>query len=358
MAIVGSQVKTRDDFRIALEGDARISVIAELDYHDGLPHQVKRLAPQLLIIIADKFQHHEASVVLVCEMMSTNPLPILMISSADTMVPKFCLTALNAGVLDVMAAPPAPATGTARDAYEHELRTKVVGFSKVPVVTRKNFSQRLHHAREDNQNIPADGHLKRPANPVLQDARVPRLIVIGSSTGGPPALESLLSLIPAPYSVPIAIVQHMAVGYTEGLAQWLSEVSGHRTILCDRTMTLDGSSIYIASDNVHLELKSSHTIGCRRGPRHGGFCPSVDVLFESAALHLNSSVVAILLTGMGGDGASGMATLHRKGARTFVQQLETCVVSSMPKTALKMNAATAELSIEKIGHLLSQWNTN
>jgi two-component system chemotaxis response regulator CheB len=172
----------------------------------------------------------------------------------------------------------------------------------------------------------------------------PELVVIGASTGGPPVLETILRGLPHPASVPIVIAQHILVGFETGLATWLTRTTGHEVVLARGGESPTAGVVYLAPAD--QDLRCDATLGLR--PRSSHISPSVDVLFRSAAESRQARVVAILLSGMGRDGADGMLAAFKLGAMTITQDSGSCVVDSMPRNARLLGASRLTLPPEEI----------
>lgn len=177
-----------------------------------------------------------------------------------------------------------------------------------------------------------------------------QLIVVGASTGGTDAIKSFLSQMPAD-APPILIVQHMPDIFTHSFAQRLNaacaitvkEVRGVERVLPGHA--------YVAPGHSHLTLvRDCWSYLTRLTPARAGnrYRPSVDMLFESAAKWARSECIAVLLTGMGKDGAAGMAQLKRAGAITIAQDQDSCVVFGMPKEAIALGAVDEVLPLDEI----------
>jgi two-component system chemotaxis response regulator CheB len=177
----------------------------------------------------------------------------------------------------------------------------------------------------------------------------PRLIVIGASTGGPPALHAILSQLPADYPIPIAVVQHISPGFVSGLARWLDQTVPLRVKLAESGEYMQAGVVYIAPDDGHLLVTQDNQISLRMTPAVRGHRPSVTALFESAAQSFGYAAVGVLLTGMGDDGARGLKALHNAGAFTIAQDKDTCVVFGMPKEAIALDAVETVLPLDLIG---------
>jgi two-component system chemotaxis response regulator CheB len=183
-----------------------------------------------------------------------------------------------------------------------------------------------------------------------------QVVVIGASTGGPPAIERILKDLGATVPVPVAVVQHMPAGFTRAFAERLNAYLPLQVReAMDREPLLPGT-IYIAPGGVHLTvvwdgsgLKAALAVEPASTHR-----PSVDVLFQSAVAAVGRRAVAVLLTGMGHDGARGMAELARAGARTLAQDEETSVIYGMPRAAVLAGAVGESLPLGAIGGRLQE----
>jgi two-component system response regulator WspF len=173
----------------------------------------------------------------------------------------------------------------------------------------------------------------------------PLMLAIGASTGGPEALVRILSGLPRDFPAPIILVQHIAAEYADNLAQWLRSQSG---LAVDVARAGEGprpSHAYLSASNDHLVLRADGTFGYVAEPVDYPYRPSVNAFFESLIRHGPTRGVAVLLTGMGSDGAQGLLRLRRHGWQTFAQDEASSVVYGMPKAAKDLNAAEAEVSL-------------
>ena len=176
----------------------------------------------------------------------------------------------------------------------------------------------------------------------------PRLLVVGASTGGPKALADLLLPLPHDWNVAVVIIQHVDVAFAPGLAKWLADRTGRGVrVASDGDRPLFGD-VLMAGTNDHLVLTRDGTLQYQAEPREIFFRPSVDVFFESVATHWPRSGVAVLLTGMGKDGARGLMALRRKGWHTIAQDEPTSVVWSMPKAVIEAGAACEVLPVSRM----------
>jgi len=192
-----------------------------------------------------------------------------------------------------------------------------------------------------------------PARPViagLHALSVNKPVVIGSSTGGTQALELILTAMPGD-SPGIAIVQHMPEKFTAMYAQRLNGICAMNVREARDGDRLERGVVLIAPGGRHMQLRKAggqYFAVVLDGPPVNRHKPSVDVLFRSVAECAGKDVLAIILTGMGDDGARGMRLLHDRGARTIAQNEETCVVFGMPKEAIQLGAIDDILPITQI----------
>jgi len=192
---------------------------------------------------------------------------------------------------------------------------------------------------------------KRPARPASA-AGPPKLVVVGASTGGPKAVSDLLLPLPLDWNVAVVVVQHVDVAFAQGLAKWLGDRTGRPVRVAEHGHQPVAGDVLLAGTNDHLILSKSRTLDYRAEPRDVFFRPSVDVFFESVAEHWPQTGTAILLTGMGKDGARGLMKLRSRGWHTMAQDEATSVVWSMPKAGIDLGAAAEILPVDQMARSL------
>jgi two-component system response regulator WspF len=184
--------------------------------------------------------------------------------------------------------------------------------------------------------------------------RAGELLLFGASTGGPSALKEVLRVLPRPLKTPVVIVQHIDSAFADGLATWLTEHSGFQVSLALEGQPLTPGSVVVAGTNDHLVLDASGRLHYTRTPIEMAYRPSVDVFFDSVAKHCRTVGVAVLLTGMGRDGALGLLKLKQRGWHTIAQDEKTSVVWGMPRAAVECGAACDVLPLPKIAAAVAQ----
>ncbi len=304
-----------------------------------------RLVAQLnpTIVCTDLYMPRMNGLELTREIMTRFPRPILVISHAvkpeDT---QNILDLLEAGAVDVYPKP-SDAMDSGYERHARELASRVRVVAGVRVFTRRHLTRR---------EAPSAAGRVRPAESALSQAV--RLVAIGASTGGPQALKSILTALPANFPVPVLCVQHICDGFLQGLTDWLAASSRMKVKVAAAGEVALAGCIYFPPDRTHLQVDVGGCLRLSLGPEVAGHRPSVTVLFESVAQHFGPSAVGVLLTGMGEDGATGLLAMARAGAVTIAQDEATCVVFGMPKVAIALGAARHVLPLEDVaGRLIS-----
>lgn len=178
-------------------------------------------------------------------------------------------------------------------------------------------------------------------------------VVIGASTGGPKALVSLISKVPKDLNVPIFIVQHMPKGFTTSFAARLNNESKVKVVEAVDGMKIENGTVYLAPGDFHMTLKNGR-INLNSDDKLHGVRPAVDYLFFSAAETYGDSLLAIILTGMGRDGANGMVSVKNHCGYNIAQSEESCVVYGMPASAVAKGVVNEILSLEDISTNLNK----
>lgn len=178
------------------------------------------------------------------------------------------------------------------------------------------------------------------------------LVAIGASTGGPNALAEVLGSLPRTWDAAMVVIQHVDVAFASGLARWLKEKSGLAVEIAEAGARPEAGKVALAATNDHLVLDPSGRFAYIMEPKTLYFRPSLDIFFESAAAHWRSGGAAVVLTGMGRDGAAGLLRLRHAGWLTIAQDEATSVVWGMPRAAAEVGAAALVLPISRIGAAL------
>ncbi|MEG6507367.1 chemotaxis response regulator protein-glutamate methylesterase [Methyloligella sp. 2.7D] len=259
---------------------------------------------------------------------------VLMVSALTQRNAQMTFEALSRGAADYLAKPEPANGGSSSPRFRDELVAKIKAVAQSTVRSSQRFG--------DASRLGPDGSIAqlRPFSMV-----VPRLVTIGSSTGGPNALTNLLTpLRNALHRVPVLITQHMPSVFTAALAERIQEVTGLPAKEGEDGEALRPGHIYLAPGERHMVLAPGDkpTISINDAPPLNFHRPSVDLLFESAAGVYGAGVLAVVLTGMGSDGTSGAKAIVEKGGNVLVQDKCSSVVWGMPAAVLEAGLASAE----------------
>ena len=316
--------------RRVLEHEGDIAVVGVCSTAEQALTEISRLKPDLVTM--DIELPGMKGLQAVERIMSLFPTPTLVLSSHVGRTRTDTAAALAVGAIDAMSkedvALRAP-EGEAGAAFRR--RIKILSRARVVRLSRPQAAaERVAAPRNGNGNGRAPGG-SGSLHPVS-------VLGICSSTGGPPMLRRLLEGLPASFPIPILVVQHMAAGFTESLAVWLD-----RAVPLPVRTAEDGAplapGVWLAPDGLHLALEGSRLVlddGLYPGPHR----PSGDVLLHSIARSAGRSSAAIVLTGMGRDGASGAAAVKHAGGIAIAQDEASCVIYGMPKAAVDAGVDT------------------
>ncbi len=283
-------------------------------------------------------------------LMRVAPRPIVVVSSYTRKCAQAAFQALDLGAIDVVEK--ASDTGVSLDMERSaaELIRKVRQASRIRVVRSGGMPSALPNKARTSAQAPTP-RKDPPANGAASQS-APAVIVIGSSTGGPAALRELFRAIPSADGPPIVVVQHLPANFTAALAEQLADVSCIRVQEAVAGQTLQLGHAYIAPGHSHIEIDAHMRVVLNTDPPVKHCRPSVDVLFASVARQCGATALAIVLTGMGDDGADGSLAMKRAGACIIAQDEETSLVYGMPRAVVAAGAATRVLSLDQIKSVL------
>jgi two-component system response regulator WspF len=259
--------------------------------------------------------------------MYASPCPILVVTATMEDHAGKVFEAMGHGALDAINTPMMGSGEGARKSRDALLK-------KITIIEKLSLNSQASPTKRQTRGTPS--------------AKVSSLIVIGASTGGPKALADILSRMPADLAAGIVIAQHVDGEFSGGMARWLDEQSPLSIRLAEEGAYPSRGTALLAGKNDHLVLTPNLNLAYTREPVATPFRPSVDELFKSVAAHWPSMGIAVLLTGMGRDGAEGMKMLHRVGWHTIAQDEATSVVYGMPKAARDLGAASEILPVDRI----------
>jgi two-component system chemotaxis response regulator CheB len=275
------------------------------------------------------------------KIMEKRPTPVIMLSSLTQEGADATIAALQSGAVDFVSKP-SGSISTDLFKVKDELVSKIKQAARMPLrsfILNGKFAPR---SRTEQPTSAKTGLTKR----------FDQIVAIGTSTGGPKALETVITALPASFPFPIVLVQHMPPKFTKSLAERLNRLSNVRVIEAEDNQPVLGGTVYIAPGDYHLNVVQTHRefkIHLHRQPARNGHRPSVDELFESVSRLKSLDKHYILMTGMGSDGAQGMQAAKLAGARsTVAESQETCIVYGMPKAAVALNCVDYTVPLHRI----------
>jgi two-component system chemotaxis response regulator CheB len=320
-----------------LEADQSIEVVGTAMDGNFCLKKIEELKPN--VITLDLQMPGMNGIDTLKEIMRRNPLPVIVVSSHSIEGASITFKALGLGAFDFVTKP--------QDAGAHmadaarELIAKIKAAADCKVVRPGTLL----------------GMPPRPEKIAAgKFAPVPsKTVAIGISTGGPQALEFLLAQQPADFPGTILVVQHMPSGFTEMFARRLDELCALRVKEAQSGDVLQAGRVLICPGNRHMTVKRlamGDVVVLNEDPAVNGHRPSVDVLFHSLAQEFGRSGIAVLMTGMGDDGAQGLGAVKKAGGMTIAQSEESCVVFGMPKAAIERGYATRVVALDVLSSTL------
>ena len=272
--------------------------------------------------------------------MSIDPVPVVMLSAITKKGAESTLAALEAGAVDFITKPK-----SIFKVKDDSVKEAIV--EKLMIASRVNVQQQKKYIEHRIQK-------QRPSKSVIRNGdKMKKIIAIGTSTGGPRALQEVIPRIPGDINAAILVVQHMPPGFTKSLSDRLDSMSEVVVIEAAGNEELMPGTVYIAPGDRHLKVKrsgSSYYTYLEDSDLVSGHKPSVDALFSSLNENNIRDVIGVLLTGMGKDGAKELKKLKDNNNYTIVQDEKSCVVFGMPKSAINMKAVNEVVELRSIAN--------
>ncbi|WP_343078857.1 chemotaxis response regulator protein-glutamate methylesterase [Ostreiculturibacter nitratireducens] len=321
--IIDDSATLRRLIRARLDADCRIEVVGEAADPYEAREKIKALSPD--VVTLDVEMPRMNGLEFLARLMRLRPLPVVMISTETHRGSAAAIEALSLGAVECLGKPAPDRPGK----FLEDIADVLIGAA----------GARLHSMVRRPPHVVCPGDFEWNG----------RIVLIGASTGGVEALETVLGGFPE-NCPPTLITQHMPPGFLASFARRLDQHIAPRVRLASDGAPLLPGKVYLASGGeTHLVVAPGYPPCCRLagGDKRSGHRPSVDVLFESA-LPLAMRTVAVVLTGMGRDGAEGMATLRRAGARCIAQDESTSVIFGMPRAALELGGAEMAVPLPSI----------
>ncbi len=317
-----------------LSSDPEIKVVGTAVDPIDAREKIKQLNPD--VITLDIEMPNMDGLTFLEKLMRLRPMPVVMISTLTENGASQTLRALELGAVDYIPKPKVDVPDNIR-----ELTRSII--SKVKQAARSNVLA-LERIVDQKQLCKPEPAL------VVKGASKFNLIAIGASTGGTEATKELLMNLPSTMP-PIVIVQHMPGGFTATYAKRLDDILPYKVIELTQSEELKNNHVYVANGDQHMVIEKKGlklVANCDDSGDVSRHKPSVDKLYDSIPHDAALKTIAVLLTGMGSDGAAGMKSLRDQGAYTITQDRDSCVVWGMPRIAVELEASCEELSLRAI----------
>ena len=332
--IVDDSEMVRDILRDFLESEGSFNIIGEAaDGEEGV-EKILSLNPDLVTM--DIEMPKMTGLEVIETVMKKVSVPIVVISSHDTA--KNAYEAALKGALEFYSKDTFTAGLKPEKQKEiYETLKRISGIKSQKTINSGEI-------KNDSMPLPEKQNIRLPQ----QDSqRIIQAVVLASSTGGPKALSRFFTLLPGNFTVPIIIVQHNSSGFDSSFAQWLDTFTDMKVKIAEESETLAPGTVYIAPTDKHLELQG-YTLRYNDSEPEINQKPAADVLFRTAAQSLKRSVISVVLTGMGSDGAAGTKAIKEAGGITLAQDEESSLIYGMPRAAAETRCVDIVLPLERI----------
>jgi two-component system, chemotaxis family, protein-glutamate methylesterase/glutaminase len=326
-----------------LQADPGIEVIGSAGNGREAVEKVKSLRPD--VVTMDVVMPEMDGIAALEKIMAECPTPVIMLSALTSANAGPTIRALQLGAVDFYLKPSAisPAGATTQN---DEL------IVKIKAAASSNISR-----KDDLPEIPAQAAVAdRP--PVEKRTKFNKLVVIGSSTGGPRALMQVVPYLPADLPAAVLIVQHMPPVFTRSLAERMASASKIEVMEAREGSQIARGRALLAPGDFHMVMNEKHCIVLNQEPQHLGVRPCVDYTLKSASQIFGASVLAVILTGMGMDGTQGAILVKAKGGRVFAQDEATSAVYGMPQSVYKAGCVEKVIPLNRIAQKITEACTN
>lgn len=323
--IVDDSILFREVLLRGLSSDPGIEVVATAS--DPYDARDKIISAKPDVMTCDVEMPKMSGIDFIRKLMPQYPLPIIVVSSTSGTV----FDAMNAGAVEFVAKPDLTSVNSVEN-FINDLISKIKIAANSKVRTKNEVQGRKIESR------------------VTADKK--KIIAIGASTGGTEAIYSVIKDLP-PDTPAIVIVQHIPPNFSRMFAERLNHMTNLNVKEAKSGDYAEQGHVLIAPGDQHMIIRKigdRYKVECFEGEKVNGHCPSVDVLFESVAAAAGKDAVGVILTGMGYDGAKGLMSMRRKGARTLGQDEKSCVVYGMPKVAYNIGAVEKQCSLDSMSY--------
>lgn len=354
-----------------IESCADFEVIAK--FRDGreLVEKVDKFNPDLITLDVHMRDLDGLATLKELKRMGKN-YPIIMLSSATTEGSELTLECLDNGAITFITKP-SGSISLDIDKVKERLIDEIKGITSNIRVNKSNIHMRQITSNKESEienkikdrRVNAQLSQRKEINnsekpsPMINNKVIPKnkkidAVVIGASTGGPKALQQVLTKLPANLNVPVFVVQHMPEGFTKVFAERLNKVCNLNVTEAEDGMSINRNTIYIAKGGSHMIIDSSIRVSLNKEPSIWGVRPAVDKLFESASKVYGGNLLSVVLTGMGKDGAEGSKRIKDCGGITISEDKSTCTIYGMPKAAYETGKIDLVLPLDQICNKITE----
>ncbi|MEW9923925.1 chemotaxis response regulator protein-glutamate methylesterase [Clostridium butyricum] len=354
-----------------IESCADFEVIAK--FRDGreLVEKVDKFNPDLITLDVHMRDLDGLATLKELKKMGKN-YPIIMLSSATTEGSELTLECLDNGAITFITKP-SGSISLDIDKVKERLIDEIKGITSNIRVNKSNIHMRQITSNKESEienkikDRRVNTHFSQrkeinnseKPSPMINNKVIPKnkkidAVVIGASTGGPKALQQVLTKLPANLNVPVFVVQHMPEGFTKVFAERLNKVCNLNVTEAEDGMSINRNTIYIAKGGSHMIIDSSIRVSLNKEPSIWGVRPAVDKLFESASKVYGGNLLSVVLTGMGKDGAEGSKRIKDCGGITISEDKSTCTIYGMPKAAYETGKIDLVLPLDQICNKITE----
>lgn len=354
-----------------IESCADFEVIAK--FRDGreLVEKVDKFNPDLITLDVHMRDLDGLATLKELKKMGKN-YPIIMLSSATTEGSELTLECLDNGAITFITKP-SGSISLDIDKVKERLIDEIKGITSNIRVNKSNIHMRQITSNKESEienkikdrRVNAQLSQRKEINnsekpsPMINNKVIPKnkkidAVVIGASTGGPKALQQVLTKLPGNLNVPVFVVQHMPEGFTKVFAERLNKVCNLNVTEAEDGMSINRNTIYIAKGGSHMIIDSSIRVSLNKEPSIWGVRPAVDKLFESASKVYGGNLLSVVLTGMGKDGAEGSKRIKDCGGITISEDKSTCTIYGMPKAAYETGKIDLVLPLDQICNKITE----
>jgi two-component system chemotaxis response regulator CheB len=314
-----------------LQVEADVQVVASVGVGGEVLALLEKHRPAVVTIAAELSD--ETGAELTARIMANFPTPVVIVTAGGGRADSVAQAALASGAIATVHKPANETTGA-------DLVNAVRQAAKVRVI--RNLASQRPHAPP-----------VVPVPPALPIAAPLGVVVIGASTGGPPALAELLGQLPDDFPAAVFVVQHLPAQMSAALAEHLQRVTPLRVSVARAHDAVEAGVVLVAPGGMHLEITPSAQIKLVPNWEPAGHCPSVDRAMQTTAQVFGARTVGVVLTGIGADGTAGLAAVRAVGGLTLAQEAASCVVNGMPQHAVDQGVVQRVADPAGLGRLLA-----